>query len=365
MRSRNSLVACFAILVATIFVWSTSVNAAPEKKRYIIVGADSSEVEGMIGEEGGEIHHDMLYYQGFVTKMSPVAAEKLRKKLGSSVIIEEDAVVQEAAQTIPWGITAVKAREASQYNTGYGALVCILDSGIDSDHPDLISNIAGGENFVSMNGVIDPDRWDDDRGHGTHVAGTVAARHNSYGVVGVAPRAKLFAAKVLNSSGSGYISDLAEGIASCIDNGADVINMSLSTSTDSTVLRRAIESAYDAGLVIVAAAGNNNSSVRYPAKYPQVVAVSAVDSSLKKASFSNYGPEVDFAAPGVSVLSTYPGGQYARMSGTSMAAPHVAGVAALWVASNSNGMIGTKISGLSTYYQGRGLIDALKTVLNK
>lgn len=361
MRIKECLVAC---VVTVVLAWSVSASASSLEKRYIVVGDDSSHMKKQVEDEGGVVHHDLLYLNGFVTHLPPALAKNLKKKFGASAIIEEDAAVYEASQTISWGITAVRAREASKYNTGYGSLVCILDSGIDSDHPDLSANILGGENFVMMNGVIDPDRWDDDRGHGTHVAGTVAARHNSYGVVGVAPRAKLFAAKVLNSSGSGYVSDLVEGIASCVNNGADVINMSLSTSSDSTVLRNIIESAYDAGVVVVAAAGNSNSSVAYPAKYPQVIAVSAVDSSLKKASFSNYGPEVDFAAPGVSVYSTYKGGTYARMSGTSMAAPHVAGVAALWVASNSNGLIGTKINGLSTYYQGQGLIDALKTVLN-
>ena len=361
MRIKKCLVAC---VVTIALVWSVSVSASSLKKRYIVVGDNFSHMKKQVEDEGESIHHDLLYLNGFVTNLPPEVAKKLKKKLGSSAIIEEDATTHEATQTIPWGITAVRARDANKYNTGYGTLVCILDSGIDSDHPDLSTNILGGENFVVMNGIIDPDQWDDDRGHGTHVAGTVAARSNSYGVVGVAPRAKLFAAKVLNSSGSGYVSDLVEGIASCIDNGADVINMSLSTSSNSTVLRNAIETAYNAGVIVVAAAGNSNSSVAYPAKYPQVIAVSAVDSSLKKASFSNYGPEVDFAAPGVSVYSTYKGGTYARMSGTSMAAPHVAGVAALWVASGSEGLVGTKISGLSTYYQGQGLIDALKTVLN-
>ena len=156
---------------------------------------------------------------------------------------------------------------------------------------------------------------------------------------GVAPEASLFAAKVLDKRGSGYNSDVADGIQSCVDNGAHVISMSLGSSVGSSLIETAVQNAAAAGVILVAASGNDAGAVSFPAAYPEVLAVSAVDSGGLLAYFSNTGPEVDYTAPGVSVYSTYKGDSYATLSGTSMATPHVSGVVALWLASGSLGIV--------------------------
>jgi subtilisin family serine protease len=319
----------------------------------------------------------MTFYKGFVAHLSKVSAEKIQKKYGKQALIEEDAVAfaspilakgkpspvpVQPAQSVPWGISAIGARDAT--TQGAGIKVCVVDTGVDKNHPDLAENIAGGRNFVAKGRLVDPNKWADDEGHGTHVSGTIAAVDNAIGVVGVAPRAGILAAKVLNSQGSGYNSWIADGVRFCTLSGAKVINMSLGGSSDSQVLHDAIIEAYNAGVIVVAAAGNSAREVGYPAKYSEVFAVSAVDINLNFASFSNFGPEVAFAAPGVNVLSTALGGGYVSYSGTSMASPHVAGVAALMLSSGSKGLKGRDI-GLTSDQQGSGLIDALLTVQNR
>jgi len=232
------------------------------------------------------------------------------------------------AQELPWGVDRIDADLSN--HTGTGVTVCIVDTGIDKDHPDLAANIAGGKNFVAKGPNVDPNKWDDDNGHGTHVAGTVAAVDNTVGVVGVAPQASLLAAKVLDRRGSGYLSDVIAGVDYCVQSGAEVVSMSLGTSSDVQTMHDAMDAAYAAGALLVAAAGNDyGGAVSYPAAYDSVVAVSATDSSDNLASFSSVGPEVELAAPGVSILSTWNDGLYNTISGTSMATPHVSGVAAL------------------------------------
>ncbi|UCD53440.1 MAG: S8 family peptidase, partial [Phycisphaerales bacterium] len=228
--------------------------------------------------------------------------------------------------------------------TGAGIGVAILDTGIDGSHPDLDGNYAGGWDFV--NDDADPS---DDHYHGTHCAGIVAAEKDGTGVVGVAPEADLCALKVLSSSGSGYTSDIIAAIQWCVNNDVDVISMSLGSDYSNTAFEDACQAAYNAGIVLVAAAGNDYSrrgrseldTVDYPGAYGSVIAVAATDSSKTKASFSSAGPDVELAAPGVSIKSTIPG-DYGVLSGTSMACPHVAGVVALVLEANpgmSNGAV--------------------------
>ena len=229
------------------------------------------------------------------------------------------------AQVLPWGIDRVDAELVwPGGNTADPVKVGVVDTGISKDHPDLKANIKGGVN------TIRPGKsWNDDNGHGSHVAGTVAALNNTIGVVGVGPAVDLYAIKVLNAGGSGYLSDVIEGIEWGVTNNMKVLNMSLGTSSDIQSFHDAVTAAYNAGVVLVAAAGNSGGSVSFPAAYSEVIAVSATDESDTLASFSSRGAEVDLAAPGVSIYSTYKGTGYATLSGTSMATPHVAGAAAL------------------------------------
>ncbi len=232
------------------------------------------------------------------------------------------------AQTIPNGVSQVKAPDAWPTSQGEGIKVFICDTGIDSDHPDLVANLKTGKSFVTSESSTE-----DYHGHGTHCAGTVAAAMNDLGVVGVAPYAYLYPVKVLSSSGSGNWSWLIAGLDWIMDKkGARIASMSLGGGGAPQALADMCAAAYDDGVLLVAAAGNSgpgNNTVGYPAKYEHVMAVSAVDSGDTIAGFSSRGPEVEICAPGVSVLSTTRGGGYGYMSGTSMACPHVSGVAAL------------------------------------
>lgn len=222
-----------------------------------------------------------------------------------------------------WGIAKTQADLA--WDTIFGSPtvdVAILDTGIE-EHEDLLGAVELSKNFTT-------DPLDDKNGHGTHVAGIIAAAiDNNTGVVGVAPGVDLINAKVLKNNGSGYYSWIADAIRWATDNGAEIINMSLSGRYSSYTLQQAVDYAWDHGVIVVAAAGNEGRRrVLYPAYYENVIAVAATDEHDNKASFSNYGTDVDVAAPGVSILSTRLG-DYSYMSGTSMATPFVSGILAL------------------------------------
>ena len=216
-----------------------------------------------------------------------------------------------SGQTIPWGIARLQAPNAWAAHRAAEINVVVLDTGLDYTHPDLKFLYAGGFNFLT--GQNDPM---DDNGHGTHVAGTIAAADDNGGVVGVAQNVRLWAGKVLNSKGSGNTEKEIQGLDYFIAKknelgGNWVVNLSLGSSQASTAERRAFERAVAAGMLIVAATGNESTAtviepVAYPAAYPNVIAVGAIDETSKIASFSNQGAEVDFVAPGVEVLSTVP-----------------------------------------------------------
>lgn len=234
-----------------------------------------------------------------------------------------------------WQYPKIQAPEAWAVVTGAAQVaIAILDSGIDQSHEDLQVKIARNVNFTRSRTV------DDRYGHGTHVAGSAAAAtNNGLGVAGTCPNCVLYNVKVLGDNGSGSWSAIANGIVWAANSGAKVINMSLGGSTGSSTVEAAVNYAWGKGVVLVAAAGNENTtSPLYPAAYDNVIAVAATDQSDNKASFSNYGSWVDIAAPGVGILSTAPdhrnriwgsGVKYAVGNGTSMATPHVAGVAGL------------------------------------
>jgi len=282
-----------------------------------------------------------------------------------------------AVQTLPWGIDRVDADRVWTASTsaskGGAVKVAVIDTGIQLNHPDLVGRIKGGVNTINSR-----KSYTDDNSHGTHVAGIIAANDNSAGVIGVAPLVSLYAVKVLNRNGSGYLSDIIEGIDWSIANKMQVINMSLGASMGTTAFHDAVIRARNAGITVVAASGNDGGAVLYPAAYPEVVAVAATDNANTVASWSNHGPEVDVAAPGVSIYSTYLGSTYATLSGTSMATPHVVGTVALLLVlpvggfdMNMNGkwdpdevvakLKGTAYDlgtpGIDDYY-GAGLVDA-------
>lgn len=234
------------------------------------------------------------------------------------------------SQTVPWNIALYGVPDHWRNTKGAGIKVGIADTGIIRSHPDLASNIAEVRDFT-CSAFAESDRV----GHGTHVAGTIAAANNDLGVVGVAPEAKLVIAKVLGDDGSGSGQSVAAGVEWLAGQGCQIISMSLGSPYEDAAIRAACKRAADAGIFVICAAGNDgqDDSINYPARWEFVVAVGAVDKQGKPAPFSSRGPQVDIAAPGVDILSTYPGG-YASLSGTSMATPFVSGVTALLLARN-------------------------------
>ncbi|MFA6029699.1 MAG: S8 family peptidase [Elusimicrobiota bacterium] len=265
-----------------------------------------------------------------------------------------------AGQKTPWGIERVRAAAAWPLTRGAGVKVAVIDTGIDPTHPDL--RVLGGYSSITHD-----EKFADGHGHGTHVAGTIAALDDGKGVVGVAPEVALYGVQVLGADGSGSFATVIEGIQWAVEHKMDVANMSLGASEGTPALEEAVKAAAEAGLTIVAAAGNSGGEVGYPAVYPEVLAVSAIDSAGKLAYFSSRGPQVAFAAPGVSVESCYLGGAYETMDGTSMASPHVAGLAALAAAHGAHGpkalraaleAAASPLPGLSKEEQGAGLVDA-------
>ncbi|HYO42743.1 MAG TPA: S8 family serine peptidase [Candidatus Limnocylindrales bacterium] len=229
---------------------------------------------------------------------------------------------------------------------GAGITVAVLDTGLDATHPDLAGlSVVAPRNLVSTSPAYGSATVLDGNGHGTHVTGTIAARtNNAAGVAGIAPDVSIMPVKVLDDAGAGWLSDMADGVDHAVANGADVINLSLGGPADAstaTWISGVLSAARSAGVVIVAAAGNENTANPfYPAASPSAIAVSATDRADSastrdiKASYSNYGSWVDIAAPGSSIASTVPGGTYQAWSGTSMASPHVAAIAALVAAAH-------------------------------
>jgi subtilisin family serine protease len=289
---------------------------------------------------GGKIKYTYNIIPAIAASVPEVAIEALKKNPNiTNVELDSKVYALDTELDNSWGVKRIGAGNVHTSNKGTDIKVAIIDTGIDYTHPDLDANYVDGYDFV--NGDDDPM---DDHGHGTHVAGIIAAEDNGFGVVGVAPEAKLYALKVLDSDGSGYVSEVIfaiqwasdpDGDGSASDR-LDIINMSLGADKGNIFLKWACNLAYDDGLLIVAAAGNDyGGAVDYPAAYDSVIAVSATGSNDELAWFSSTGKQVELAAPGVSIKSTLLGEGYGEKSGTSMASPHVAGVVALVWAVNT------------------------------
>lgn len=234
-----------------------------------------------------------------------------------------------------WGLDKIDVPEAWNITQGSPSVeVAVLDTGVDASHPDLKERVLNGYDFA--NGDDDPS---DDNGHGTMVAGVIAAvANNGIGIAGVDKKCKILPVKVAGADGNFYSSDIINGIYYAVDRGADVINMSFGGQTDAAydqAIADALWDAYNAGIVLVAASGNDSGAVSFPAALPPVISVGATDKNDNIAEFSNYGPELNLVAPGVDIYTTYSDGVkegYASASGTSMAAPLVSGIAALLLA---------------------------------
>jgi subtilisin len=361
MRRRWFVGCLLATLVVVALVPASSAGAAQPRAGYVVVlkgSAGSAEVvakrhAGRFGASVSHVYRNAL--SGYSATLSPSRVAALRADPGVAAVVP-DRTLRIQAQTMPTGINRIDGELSSTVSgNGSGAVnvdVAVIDTGIG---PNTDLNVVGGTNCVGGSS------FNDDNGHGTHVAGTVAARDNADGVVGVAPGARLHAVKVLNAQGSGSISQIICGIdwvtarASTIE----VANMSLGgqspfgsfsgCSSSFDPMHPAICRSVQAGVTYAVAAGNSaaNANNFVPATYNEVITTSALadfngrpgggaaatcrtDQDDTFANFSNFGADVDLIAPGVCILSSAPGGGTATFSGTSMASPHVAGAAALY-----------------------------------
>lgn len=354
--------------IGTLTVGTRAVGASKPQRH--VVGTNSKVATNAAKRKAKSVHRVLDFEdigQAVAGEFPPEARKGLRHRKDVRYI-EEDRTMQALGQTLPWGVDRIDADLAhtndsdgdGSNETGDGVDIAIVDSGIDRDHPDLQANVGTGESFVDYTSA-----WDDDNGHGTHVAGIVGAIDNDEGVVGVAPESTLHAAKVLDDSGTGSYSDIAAGIEWAADQGYDVVNLSLGGDTSTSTLKDACQYAHDRGVLLVAAAGNSgDDQVIHPARYDTVIAVSATTKDDGLASFSNTGTSVELAAPGKDVYSTDKGGGYATHSGTSMACPHVAGAGALVMANGkSHTEARTQLNDtaedidLASNEQGNGLVD--------
>ncbi|WP_407690002.1 S8 family peptidase [Risungbinella massiliensis] len=270
--------------------------------------------------------------------------------------------------TQQWGPQKIQAPAAWDITRSSSSVkIAIVDTGVQSNHPDLSGKVINGYDFVDNDTIAQ-----DGNGHGTHCAGIAAAlTNNGVGISGVAPNAQILAVRVLDNNGSGTLLDVADGIIFSADSNAQVISLSLGGSSGTQTLKNAVDYAWNNGSVVVAAAGNSGStSPSYPAYYTNSIAVASTDSNDVKSYFSNYGSSwVDVTAPGSGIYSTYTGSSYRSLSGTSMATPHVAGIAALLAAQGKNNQqiraaienSADKISGTGTYWK-YGRVNAYKAV---
>ncbi|WNB92670.1 cell wall-binding repeat-containing protein [Bacillus sp. NEB1478] len=321
-------IALCLLLITVFFSQINNVNA-DSKQEDVIILFNKEINKDIVEKNGGRVKHTFKQLP-MVTATIPANKLTLLKNDSSIKSVQINQKIQAEGQVVDWGINKTATPRAWSSNfTGKGVKIAILDTGI-SPHNDL--QISGGVSFKSYT-----KSYYDDNGHGTHMAGIIGAKNNSFGSVGIAPNASLYAVKVLDKTGEGEIDTLIKGIEWSITNKMDIINLSLSLEeqVDSQALRAVLQKAYNSGILIVGAAGNHGRSngsgdtVEYPARYNTVIAAAAIDSSNRRLTNSATGSTVEISAPGGNIYSTYLNNGYARMSGTSVASSFVTGDLAL------------------------------------
>ncbi len=303
-----------AVLFGSYAQFAVPVRASDFAEKEVVIVYKNEDGKEKVLDTSLEVDYEFKNVPAVAVTMANADVNDLKNDRDIAYI-EPNVSFRIAGEEDQYGYQQVTGRAKTRTDglTGAGVKVAVIDSGI-SAHEELV--IAGGVSTVDYTAS-----YEDDNGHGTHVAGIIAAKSDGKGMVGIAPDVKLYAVKVMGADGNGTLADVIEGLDWAIANGMDIVNMSLGTPSNSRVLQSLVDTARQKNIIVVAAAGNESTSVSYPAK-------SAVDSAKQFASFSNFGTEIDFAAPGVGIVSAYPSNRFARMSGTSQAAPHVAGLLA-------------------------------------
>ena len=343
MNQGGWIVVIVRVFLSGLFLaLATLSSAAPAgDERYIIkfsLGAEAN-VKGAVTTSGGKIQRSLAHRRLLAAHLPPGLVRVLQAR-GDIELIEVDPKRYPQNDNVPYGITMVQAHPALPEGPNGSHKVCIIDSGYDVSHEDLTGTSVTGDDDCGPGCTAGP--WNEDGfGHGTHVAGTIAALQNDVGVVGVIPGGTLplHIVRVFDNQGRwAYGSDIIAAIDQCAAAGARVVNMSLGGAAPSAAEELAFTNAFNGAnlnapgntMLFVAAAGNGGTEgLSYPASYDSVMSVAAIDSAEQAAGFSQFNHQVEIAAPGVNVESTLPGGLYAHWDGTSMATPHVTGVAAL------------------------------------
>ncbi|MFS0883549.1 S8 family peptidase [Metabacillus niabensis] len=339
----------FVMILAVIFVlvlpFSNTSYAKNTENNYIVTFNNNINQQ-YINSKGGEVIESFDATPSVLVKATDEEINDI--KLDANIIekVEIDGLVEASSddfdfgsididpeeQLIPWNVNYVKADKAHRMGlTGRGIKIGVIDSGI-TNHKDI--KVTGGINIIDQSA-----NYNDETGHGTRVAGIIGAVNNSYGLIGVSPNASLYAIKVLNSNGKGSISDVIAGLEYAIENKLDIVNLSLQTTIDNSVLKETIKKANKNGILVIAAAGNYGGSleentIAFPAAYKDVISVGAVNHNGERYNLSSTGKELDLVAPGEYVYTTVLEDMFFLANGTSMAAPHVTGAAALLLEDN-------------------------------
>jgi subtilisin len=333
---------CRFLLIFSLFCLALPAQAAfaaSAAERSVIIGfkqRPGPAERDLVRGQRGRVKKSFRLIKAFAAKVPEQAIARLRSDPRVRYVAEDavvsvvDPELSDAEYGSSWGVEHIGCRAVHEQDiTGHGIKIAVLDTGVDYTHPELAANYQGGHDFIFNDDDPVDDSWNS---HGTHVAGIIAAAADGNGVIGGAPEASLYAVKVLAGDGGSRTSIVIAGIEWAVENNMDIVNLSFA-GPDSLALREACDAAYGAGLLLVAAAGNTSGGdVLYPAAYESVIAVSASDRLDLPAWFSPQDGEVELMAPGLEILSTTAGAQYALLSGTSQAAPHVTAAAALIMA---------------------------------
>ena len=323
------------ILLILVFPHESFAQETSNQHERVMIGIDPGTELTELKKYTEDIHH-VFNQISVVSATIPAANKEIIQKLPHVKWIEDDPEIQTEAQQTNWGLPQVVPQQSKALGlTGKGVKIALIDTGVNEKHPDL--NIAGGVSFVEYT-----KSYEDDNGHGTHVAGIIGALDNDIGTVGVAPDAELYAIKALDAAGNGRQADMIAGIEWAINHQVDIINISITSKEGSTALKQELEKAYSKGILIVAAAGNTlkplplGTDILYPARYPSVIGVGSIDQNGQHSSFSYTGDSLEVVAPGNKIYSTYYNpltdteDDYAYDTGTSMATPFVTGTLALY-----------------------------------
>jgi subtilisin len=320
--------------IALMLLAASFVHTSPETAVIVSFAEGRYDPEAVVAA-GGRVSEEFKD-MGMLYALVPPSAFSSLAQNPAIEFVESDrqfeiAQAETSEYSESWALEEIGAEPVHSSNyTGKGVKIGLLDTGIDYNHPELAPNYKGGYDFI--NNDNDPM---DDNGHGTHVAGILAAARDGGGIVGAAPDAEIYAIKVSDKRGKGSFSGLVKGINWSIENGMDVVTMSITGQGGSRALAKAVETAYNEhGLVLVAAVGNGSGDVLYPAAYPNVIGVGSVTKESELSSFSLTGSEVELVAPGSGIKSAAIGGEYRVSSGTSMATPLVTGAIALLLGSD-------------------------------